>query len=217
MASRRGWFITFEGIDGSGKTTQMRLFAAALRREGARVIETSEPGGTLIGGAIRAVLLNPAHHMMSATAEMLLYFAARAQNVDELLEPALAKGEIVISDRWTDSTRAYQGCGRGLGGEIVERLDAIACRGRKPDLTFWIDAPIEASLRRAKARNAGSASTETRMDEQSLAFYQRAWEGYRSLAAGEPARIVRIAGDAPVEVVAARVQQSWHDFLGRHD
>src|SRR5262245_26548576 len=147
--TRRGLFLTFEGLDGSGKTTQMRLLAARLREAGETVIETVEPGGTAIGGAIRRILLDPANDHLSSTAEMLLYFAARAQNVDEILTPATARGEIVISDRWTDSTWAYQAFGRGLGVDVVRHLDRIACRGRKPDITFLIDIDLETGLRRA--------------------------------------------------------------------
>jgi dTMP kinase len=129
--TERGLFVTFEGVDGSGKSTQLRRLAAALRARGERVVETVEPGGTAVGAQIRSILLDPANAMLGARAELLLYFAARAQNVDEILEPAIARGDIVLSDRWTDSTLAYQGWGRGLGEEVVEALDRIACRGRQ--------------------------------------------------------------------------------------
>jgi dTMP kinase len=204
----RGRFITFEGIDGSGKTTQARLLAGSLREAGHEVIETVEPGGTGIGKAIRRILLDPANDNMGATTEMLLYFAARAQNVFELLEPALARGAIVISDRWTDSTFAYQGYGRQLGFQIVEELDAIACRGRKPDLTIWVDVDLATSLARARRRNVETSAEDTRMDDQSGAFYERVLEGYRTLASREP-RFVRVDGNASPEEVAARVAGAY--------
>jgi len=218
--TRRGLFLTFEGLDGSGKTTQMRLLAARLRDAGETVIETVEPGGTAIGGDIRRILLDPANNHLSATAEMLLYFAARAQNVDEILTPATARGEIVISDRWTDSTWAYQGFGRGLGVDVVRHLDRIACRGRKPDVTFWIDIDLETGLQRARRRNlentASGAAAESRMDEQSRAFYERVLEGYQALADEEPQRVIRVNGRGTCDEVAARVWATYQDFRSRN-
>ena len=135
----RGIFITFEGMDGCGKTTQMRRLARRLKREGRSVLQTAEPGGTEIGLQIRGILLDSKNHELSPTAELLLYFAARAQNVDQWILPALSQGTIVLADRFTDSSLVYQGCGRGLGAETVLALDRIACRGLKPDLTLLID------------------------------------------------------------------------------
>jgi dTMP kinase len=214
--TERGYFLTFEGLDGSGKTTQMHRFAERLRAEGRTVILTVEPGGTRIGSTIRATLLNPEHSMMSPTAEMLLYFAARAQNVDEVLEPALMRGEVVISDRWTDSTLAYQGWGRGLGEEMVASLDRIACRGRKPDATFWIEAPLETSLGRARSRNVETASRETRMDDQHQRFYELVEQGYRHLAESEPGRVLRIDGRGSVDEVGERVWEAWEIWVARN-
>jgi len=201
----KGLFITFEGLDGCGKTTQMRMLGERLRRDGRTVVETVEPGGTAIGQGIRRILLDPANHGMDSIAEMLLYFAARAQNIHEVVEPALAVGNIVLSDRWTDSTFAYQGYGRQLGGDVVDRLDAIACRGRKPHLTFWIDIDLDTSLERARRRNVEDANTETRMDDQSRAFFARASAGYEALVEREPERVYRIDGRGTPEEVAARV------------
>ena len=147
----RGLVISFEGLDGSGKSTQMRRLAKRLRARGHVVLETVEPGGTEIGGKIRQVLLDAANQELSPTAELLLYFASRAQNVDERIGPALRRGEIVLADRFTDSTLVYQGCGRGLGAETVLALDRIACRGLKPDLTLLVDIDVETSLARALA------------------------------------------------------------------
>jgi dTMP kinase len=214
-SSLRGHFVTFEGLDGSGKTTQMRLLAAHLRERGTEVIETVEPGGTAIGQAIRRILLDPAHDHLASVAEMLLYFAARAQNVHEVLEPALARGATVFSDRWTDSTFAYQGYGRQLGEGIVADLDGIACRGRKPDLTLWIDVELETSLRRARSRNVEESAEGTRMDEQSRVFYERVLQGYRVLAEREPGRVVRVDGNGTLDEVAKRVRAAYAHLENR--
>lgn len=215
--THRGLFLTFEGLDGCGKTTQMRMLAARLREEGEHVVETVEPGGTEIGSQIRRILLDPANAALDARAEMLLYFAARAQNVTEVLLPALDRGEIVISDRWTDSTWAYQGFGRDLGTTIVQDLDVIACRGRKPDLTFWIDIDLETSLQRARARNRDEAATDTRMDDQSRAFFERVLQGYRRLEAAEPERVARIDGRGEAGEVAARVWRAFEAMRSSHE
>ncbi len=202
----RGLFLTFEGIDGSGKTTQMRRLAERLRARGRTVLETVEPGGTAIGRKIRHILLDAASQELSPTAELLLYFASRAQNVDEVILPALARGEIVLADRFTDSTLAYQGCGRGLGAEMVLALDRIACRGLKPDLTLLVDIDVETSLARARARNRAGASGETRMDEQSLEFHRKVYDAYHALAAREPQRVRLIDGSKSMDEVE---QQIW--------
>src|ERR1700735_2048244 len=136
-------FITFEGPDGSGKSTQARMLAERLRAQGHDVLESVEPGGTLIGQQIRRILLDPANKELTATAELLLMFAARAQNVEQWILPALAQGKIVISDRFTDSSLAYQGAGRGLGWETVLQLDRIACHGLVPDVTICVDIDSE--------------------------------------------------------------------------
>ena len=208
----RGLFISFEGLDGSGKTTQMRRLAKRLRAGGHVVLETVEPGGTEIGGKIRQVLLDAANQELSPIAELLLYFASRAQNVDERILPALRRGEIVLADRFTDSTLVYQGCGRGLGAETVLALDRIACRGLKPDLTLLVDIDVETSLARARARNAAQPAGETRMDEQSLEFHRKVYEAYQALAAGEPERIRRIDGRAAIEEIELAI---W-DVVSAH-
>lgn len=202
---QRSLFLTFEGMDGSGKTTQMRLLAERLRARGRDVLETAEPGGTRIGIEIRRILLDAANQELGPTAEMLLYFACRAQNVDEWIKPALAEGKIVLSDRFTDSTLVYQGCGRGLGAETVMALDRIACRGLVPELTLLIDIDAETSLARAHARNASAPNSETRMDEQSLAFHRQVYAAYHALAAREPERVRIIDGRAPIEAIAAAI------------
>ena len=200
----RGVFITFEGMDGSGKTTQMRRLAKRLRREGRTVLETAEPGGTDIGLQIRNILLDSANHKLSPTAELLLYFACRAQNVDQSILPAISEGTIVLSDRFTDSSLVYQGCGRGLGTETVLALDRIACRGLKPDLTLLIDINLATSLARAEVRNRRRNRTD-RMEQQSAAFYEKVLDAYLALAANEPDRFHIIDGRDRKDVVAQRI------------
>jgi dTMP kinase len=206
MAAKRGHFITFEGGDGSGKTTQMRLLADRLRGMGFEVLETAEPGGTAIGMQIRRILLDSANQELCPTAEMLLYFAARAQNVEEWIKPALERGAVVLSDRFTDSTLAYQGAGRGLGRDVVLTLHAIACGGLNPDLTVCIDIDVATSLARAHTRNSGiEDKDEKRMDEQAVDFHARVRQAYLQLAAEYPDRIRIIDGAADPEIVATRV------------
>jgi dTMP kinase len=202
---QKGIFITFEGMDGSGKTTQMHRLAARLRARGRTVLETAEPGGTPIGVQIRRILLDANNQELQPTAELLLYFACRAQNMDQLIVPALARGEIVLSDRFTDSTLVYQGCGRGLGAETVMALDRIACRGVAPELTILVDIDLETSLARAYARNASEKHSETRMDEQSIEFHRRVREAYLALAAREPRRVRVVDGRAGMDSVEESV------------
>ena len=210
---KRSLFLTFEGMDGAGKTTQMRLLAEHLRARGRDVLETAEPGGTRIDIEIRRILLDGANRELGPTAEMLLYFACRAQNVDEWIMPALAAGKIVLSDRFTDSTLVYQGSGRGLGAETVMTLDRIACRGLVPDLTLLIDIDADTSLARAHARNASDHTGETRMDEQSLDFHRQVYEAYHALAAREPGRFRVIDGRAGIEAIAAEIRKAVEPYV----
>lgn len=204
----RGRFITFEGIDGSGKTTQMRILAEHLRRLGREVLETVEPGGTEVGAQIRRILLDSANQDLRPTAELLLYFASRAQNVEQSILPAIDQGKIVLCDRFTDSTLAYQGCARGLGEEAVLTLDRIACRGLVPDLTLLIDVDLDTGLSRARVRNTGTAGSETRMDDQSLEFHRKVREAYLDLARKHSGRFRMIDGRGAPESVADRVWES---------
>lgn len=199
--THRGIFITFEGMDGSGKTTQLRRLAARLRAQGRTVLETAEPGGTAIGVEIRRILLDAANQELSPTAELLLYFASRAQNVDQWILPALDRGEVVLADRFTDSSLVYQGCGRGLGADAVAALDRIACRGLKPRLTVLVDIDPETSLSRAQARNTAAPHRETRMDDQSLDFHRRVYAAYHALAAAEPDRVKLVDGKADIDTL----------------
>jgi dTMP kinase len=200
-----GLFITFEGMDGSGKTTQMHRLASRLRAMGRTVLETAEPGGPPVAQKIRRILLDSANQELSASTEILLYFASRAQNVDEWIVPALARGEIVLSDRFTDSSRVYQGCGRGLGAEAVAALERIACRGLKPHLTLLVDVDAEASLARARARNQAEPHCETRMDDQSLEFHRKVYHAYHALAAAEPRRVQVVDGRTDIDSIERAV------------
>jgi len=201
----RGIFITFEGMDGSGKTTQIRRLAARLRAMGRTVLETAEPGGTPIGAQIRRILLDAANQELSPTTELLLYFASRAQNVDQWIVPALARGEIVLADRFTDSSLVYQGCGRNLGAEHVAALERIACRGLKPNLTVLVDIDAETSLARARARNTAAPQGETRMDDQSIEFHRKVYQAYHALAAAEPERVKVVDGRGDIDTIERAV------------
>ena len=201
----RGIFITFEGMDGSGKTTQMHRLGERLRSLGHTVTETVEPGGPPIAQKIRRILLDSANQELSPTAEILLYFASRAQNVDEWILPALERGEIVLSDRFTDSSLVYQGVGRGLGIDAVNDLDRIACRGLKPDLTILVDVDAEASLARARSRNMAVPHCETRMDDQALEFHLKVYKAYHALAAAEPERVKLVNGRAGMDEIEREV------------
>ena len=207
----RGRFISFEGTDGCGKTTQLRLLAEKLRAEGQDVLETAEPGGTRIGLQIRSILLDSANQELSPTAEMLLYFAGRAQNVDEWILPALERGTTVLSDRFTDSTLAYQGAARGLGSDVVMALHQIACRGLLPDLTIYLDIDLDTSLERAHARNRLiEDKDERRMDEQAVEFHHRVRQEYLKLAEMEPDRIKVIDGRSDRNAIAAKIWETVH-------
>ncbi len=209
-----GLFITFEGPDGSGKSTQARMLTERLRAAGHELLHSAEPGGTPIGMQIRRILLDPVNHELCATTELLLMFAARAQNVEQWILPALAERKIVVSDRFTDSTLVYQGAARGLGAEVVKTVDRIACHGLVPDLTLCVDIDIEAGLARAHARNRDQTGhKETRLDEQEIEFHQRARAAYHELAEAEPWRVKLIDGNAAPEAVADRVWEQVAPLL----
>ena len=200
-------------MDGSGKTTQMRCLASRLRNSGRTVMETAEPGGTPIGMKIRRIVLDASNQELCPPAELLLYFASRAQNVDEKIMPALERGEIVLADRFTDSSLVYQGYGRELGAENVLALDRIACRGLRPHLTILVDIDPETSLARAHARNAAQPNCETRMDEQSLDFHRKVYEAYHSLAASEPERIKVVNGLASIDEIEREVWATVEPYV----
>ena len=201
-------FITFEGIDGSGKTTQLGLLSKWLRERGRETVEAVEPGGTAIGQQVRRILLDPANAEIQPRTELLLYFASRAQNVNEVIRPALDAGSVVLCDRFTDSTLVYQGCGRGLDSGVVLDLDRIACRGLRPATTILIDIDLETSLSRAKRRNERYGQSESRIDEESAAFHESVRKGYLALVAAEPARFIVIDGRAGIGDVARNLREA---------
>lgn len=213
----KGLFISFEGTEGSGKTTQMRLLVARLRGMGLTVVENQEPGATLIGGQIRRILLDPAHQEMAPMTELLLMFASRAQAAAEIILPALYAGHIVITDRFTDSTLAYQGEARGLGFERVMRAHDLALGSLLPHITICVSVDIELGLARAHRRNeeSPSACREARIDRQSLEFHKRVEQGYRKIAAQDPARFRMVDGHGERSVVAERVWREVSPILAR--
>ncbi len=196
--SRRGKFITFEGLDGSGKSTQLRRLAVALREAGHKVIETREPGGTLTGEKIRKVLLDSGTAGLSPLAEMALMFASRAQHIAEVIDPGLAAGNIVLCDRFTDSTEAYQGSGRRLGSDAVRELHRVLCGNLQPDMTILLDSNPHASVNRARRRNkrdsksGGRGHDENRFEQETRAFFGRVREGFAAIAKREPGRVVTV-------------------------
>ena len=213
--TRRGVFITFEGPEGSGKSTQLRLLGKKLRGLNRPVLETAEPGGTPIGLQIRRVLLDAKNQELCATAELLLMFAARAQNVDQAILPALASGQVVLCDRFTDSTLVYQGAARGLGADVVYDVDRIACRGLVPDLTLVVDIDVETGLGRAHRRNQRTLDVETRLDEQSLEFHRKVRAAYHQLAEDEPKRVKLIDGSREEDDVALAVWSAVEGLLAK--
>ena len=215
--TKRGLFITFEGPEGSGKSTQLRRLAAHLRAQGKTVLESAEPGGTPIGVQIRRILLDSKNLELRPTTELLLMFAARAQNVDERILPALSRGEIVLSDRFTDSTLVYQGAARGLGSEVVYEVDRIACRGLVPDLTIVIDVETELGLERAHGRNRKTNDIETRIDEQAVDFHRKVRDAYLQLATDEPNRVKLIDGSRGEEIVEKDVLDALRAILLHHN
>jgi dTMP kinase len=213
MSTPRGLFLSFEGTEGSGKSTQRRLLVERLRAAGWSVVENQEPGATVIGREIRRVLLDPAHAEMTPMTELLLMFASRAQAAAEIVRPALERGAIVVSDRFTDSTLAYQGHARGLGTESVMLAHRLALGSLWPDRTFAIDLDLRTGLERAHARNREHGESEARIDQQALEFHERVAHGYRLLAEVEPERFRLIDGSGSPAEVAERVWAQTEDLL----
>jgi len=192
----KGAFISFEGIEGTGKSTQAKLLYTYLRGKGADVILTEEPGGTQISVKIREVLLSVEHREMSPLTELLLYNASRAQHMQEVITPALDRGAIVITDRFTDSTLAYQGYGRGLDLQLIDSIDLIATGRLKPDITLLLDLDVQTGLK----RNRGINKTD-RLELEDVAFHERVRNGYLLLAALDPARIKLIHASKSIEEI----------------
>ena len=211
-----GFFLTFEGTEGTGKSTQVALLSAALRQEGREVVVTREPGGTALGKELRRILLGTALGPISSEAELFLYLSDRAQHVTEVIAPALAGGKVVICDRFSDATMAYQGFGRGLDRQMIDRLNAGATSGTLPELTLLLDMPdVEEGLRRAVGRNRreGVAGVEDRFEQEEVAFHRRVQEGYRRLAAEEPGRFRLFPATLPVEDLHGMILSSVRDCL----
>lgn len=204
-------FITFEGIDGCGKSTQLRLLASALRLRGMEVCVTREPGGTPLGARLREVLLE-ADEQVDPLAELLLFAADRAQHVRALVQPALQSGRVVLSDRYADATVAYQGAGRGFSAAFVEEVVTLATGGLMPDLTLVIDLPVAESRARAQRRRRNGLELD-RLDAEDTTFHERVREAYLQLAAREPERIRLIAAAGAVEETHARVLEIVIPFL----
>jgi dTMP kinase len=212
--SRRGKFVTFEGLDGTGKSTQMRRLASALRAAGHKVIETREPGGTATGEKIRRVLLDSSTAGLAPPAEMALMFASRAQHIAEVIEPSLAAGNIVLCDRFTDSTEAYQGSGRRLGSEAVRELHRVLCGNLQPDLTILLNSNPQASVSRARRRNRRNSRAvnrghdENRFEQETRAFFSRVRDGYMAIAKREPARMIVIDASGTPGQTHARIVEA---------
>ena len=204
--------MTFEGLDGSGKSTQLRRLKEWLLAEGHPVTTTRQPGGTRVGDRIRALLLDTRTENLAALAELGLMFSDRAQAIAEVIEPALQAGHIVLCDRFTDSSEAYQGGGRQLGSQVVRDLHAALCSGLQPDLTLLLLPDFDLSLLRARRRNsravAASGKDENRFETESSAFYRRVFDKYQEIAAREPLRVVAIESDGNIEEVHQRVVQA---------
>jgi|ERR1700722_19265151 dTMP kinase len=207
----RGFFVTFEGLDGSGKSTQLRRLKEWLEAQGLPVTPTRQPGGTRVGDRIRGLLLDSRTDRLSPFTELGLMFSDRAQSIAEVIEPALAAGRVVLCDRFTDSSEAYQGGGRELGSQIVLDLHAALCNGLQPDLTLLLLPDFNRSLARARQRNqrvaAATGSDENRFEKENSDFYRRVFDKYREIAAREPLRVVTIESDDSIDEIHQRIVQ----------
>ncbi len=205
---RPGRLITFEGIDGSGKTTQLQLLAAFLRESGYEVVTTREPGGTPLGRQIRQALLEGDSESVDPLAELLLYAADRAQHVRRLIRPAIAEGKIVLCDRFCDATIAYQGHGRGFSLDLIQHLNHLATGGLTPDLTLLYDLEVEAGLARTRARQvqaiAGTSHEQDRLDREPFDFHRQVRAGYQALLREHPARLRLIPAAGSIDEIFAR-------------
>ena len=208
-----GKLITFEGLDGCGKSTQLVLEAERLRGLGMRVTSTREPGGTTLGQQIREVVLHSARDGMTPLAELGLMFAARAQHIEQLILPALEAGEIVLCDRFTDSSMAYQGYGRGVSLEAIRSLEVSLCRGLRPDRTLILAIDEASAARRTDERNQAASEPATRFEQEAREFFERVRRGYEEIARQEPERVRLVDGRGSIEEVQERVRQMVDEFL----
>ena len=208
LAMAIGKFITFEGGEGSGKSTQAQLLADRLRGRGSDAVLTREPGGSPFAEQVRALILDPATAPHSALSEALLFYAARSDHLDTTIRPALAAGRWVICDRFSDSTRVYQGVAGGLAPAVLDRLESMIVAPTRPDLTLILDLPADAGLSRAADRRRANAVAGTQADayeKRDLAFHERLRAGYAAIAKAEPQRCVLVDGTKPPDVIAAEV------------
>lgn len=206
-----GLFITFEGIEGSGKTTQIQLLAKNFELKGIPFITTREPGGTKISEAIRTLLLNPKFSEMQPETELLLYCASRAQHTAELILPSLAEGKIVICDRYFDSTYAYQGAARELNEEVIDILTQFSTYGRNPDLTFLLDLPAEVGLSRINNRNLD------RLEQETLSFHQKVRQQYLAIASKYSFRYIVINGEKQAEEIHRQILSTLQTYIGEQN
>jgi len=207
-------FITFEGGEGSGKTTQIKLLEAALLSRGLQVLATREPGGTETGKEIRRILLDEKNSHLAPMTELLLYAADRAQHVAELLRPALGQGKIALCDRFTDATVAYQGFGRALDMKLIRNLNELGSQGLTPDLTFLLDLPVAIGLKRAKARLEATGKSEGRFEAEAEAFHEKVRQAYLQLAKAEPRRFVVLQGDDEIEKLHRQILAAVEARIG---
>lgn len=210
-----GIFITLEGIDGTGKSTHARRLAAYLRKRGIAAVATREPGGTKVGEQIRRLLLDPKITRLSSLAELTLMYAAREQHLEEVVRPALARGQVVISDRYNDASFAYQGYGRMLGPQTVREMDRIICGRTQPELTLLLDLEPQLALNRARKRNKRQRVKNTRFENNGLKFQQRVRTGYLALARQQPRRIKLIQADRPIAEIEAEIRKIVDPLLAR--
>ena len=208
-----GALITFEGLDGCGKTTQLELEAERLRSLSRVVTATKEPGGTIAGRQIREIVLNAANGPLAAATELAQMFAARAQHIEEVIRPALESGSVVLCDRFTDSTAAYQGYGRQVPLNDIETLNQILCRGFRPDLTLLLDIDPETAAERTSSRNRAALQKETRFEDEGLEFFRRVRQGYCEIAQREPARVRIVDGRCSIAEVHESIRRLMDDFL----
>lgn len=213
----RGKFITIEGLDGCGKSTQLGKLAAVLRAQGIEVVLTREPGGTPAGEAIRTVLLDSRTTGLAPLAELALMFASRSQHLHQVILPALAAGRFVLCDRFTDSSEAYQGGGRKVGIEPVHQLHQLLCAGLQPDLTLLMDSEVSASVARARRRNTAASGPhdENRFEQESRAFFERVRNAYLTIARREPERVILLDARRPVDIVHNEIVEAVRTRLLR--
>ncbi len=203
----RGQFITFEGIEGCGKSTQITKLSEYLKKRGLEVLLTREPGGTEISEKIRKILLDSAHTAMDPVTELMLYAASRRQHITEVIEPALTAGKIVLCDRYADATTAYQGAARRVDFKILGELHEIATDGLMPEITILLDCPVEVGLARARSRDAGDGSqgNSDRFEQEKMAFHERVRTGYLTIAGDENNRVHVVNAEQSIEAMQSEI------------